>query len=88
MASGIITKLNYLKDTKLAIKQALLSKGQTILPETPFRDYVDLIIGMTGDPSDEGFGEDIMQLDDINGEVYIKTFDHADLINKLNGEVI
>lgn len=88
MASGIITKLNYLKETKQAIKQALLSKGQVILPDTPFRDYVDLIIEMTGNPSDEGLGEDIMQLDEINGEVYIKTFDHADLINKLNGEVI
>lgn len=88
MASGIISKLNYLKETKLAIKQALLSKGQVILPDTPFRDYVDLIINMTGNPSDEGLGTDIMKLDSISGELYTKTFDHAGLINKLNGEVI
>lgn len=88
MASGIISKLNYLKETKLAIKQALLSKGQVILPETPFRDYADLIVSMTGNPSDEGLGDDIIQLDSINGELYFKTFDHTILIDKLNGEVI
>lgn len=88
MASGIITKLNYLKDTKLAIKQALVSKGQIITDSTPFRDYVDIIVKMTGNPSDEGLGEDMLKLDNINGEVYLKTYGHDGIINRINGEVI
>ena len=86
MSSSIITKLSYLGDTKTAIKQALTSKGQVITPETPFRDYADLIISMTGNPSDEGLGDDIIQLDSISGEMYFKTFNHAVLIDHLNGE--
>jgi len=88
MASSLTTKLNYLKQTKDLIRHALISKGQTITTDTPFRDYVDIIIKMTGDPSDEGVGDDIIKLDNINGEVYIKPYDHASVINKINGEVI
>ena len=86
--ASITTKLNYLKETKDKIKEALKSKGAVITTDTPFRDYVEMIKNLTGDPADDGLGDDIMKLDSINGELYFKTYNYTDEINKINGEVI
>ena len=37
------TQLDYLAETKEQIKSAITNKGQEIISDTPFREYVDKI---------------------------------------------
>lgn len=46
----IIDELNYLKETKQQIKQAIIGKGQTIATDTPFREYVTKINNINVEP--------------------------------------
>ena len=49
-------KLNYLKDTKTAIKEAIISKGQEVTDDDTFRSYADKILAIT-----EGGSSDILK---------------------------
>ena len=44
----IIDELNYLKETKQQIKQAIIDKGQEIEENTPFRYYAEKISNISG----------------------------------------
>lgn len=46
MEQTVEEKLDYLLETKALIKNAIISKGQTITDDTPFRDYVNLILAI------------------------------------------
>lgn len=51
MANTTADKLNKLQSTKLAIKNALISKGQTVLDNDTFRSYADKIVAIGTDPN-------------------------------------
>lgn len=63
---SIENKLNYLKNTKNLIKNAIIDKGVDITPDTPFREYADKIGEISGGGDDP---EVLAKLDTINGEV-------------------
>jgi hypothetical protein len=46
MEQTVEEKLDYLLETKALIRNAIISKGQTITDDTPFRDYVNLILAI------------------------------------------
>lgn len=39
-------KLNYLSDTKAAIKAALIEQGQTVTDDDTFRSYADKVLAI------------------------------------------
>ena len=46
MEQTVEEKLDYLLETKALIRNAIISKGQTITDDTPFREYVNLILAI------------------------------------------
>ena len=46
MEQTVEEKWDYLLETKALIRNAIISKGQTITDDTPFRDYVGLILAI------------------------------------------
>ena len=55
----IIDELNYLKETKQQIKQAIIDKGQDVYDETPFREYAGKISAIAGDNIIDTEGQDV-----------------------------
>lgn len=51
MANTTEDKLRKLQSTKLAIKNALISKGQTVSDNDTFRSYADKIVAIGTDPN-------------------------------------
>lgn len=45
--NDVMQKLDYLEDTKIQIKNAIVDKGQPIEEQDPFRDYVEKIMKIT-----------------------------------------
>lgn len=45
---SVETKLNYLKGTKDAIREAILEKGGEVEEDTPFRDFAEAIAAISG----------------------------------------
>ena len=53
MSNTTADKLNYLSETKAAIKQAIVDKGVTVDDSTTFRDYADKIGDISGGATGE-----------------------------------
>ena len=63
MANTTADKLNKLQSTKLAIKNALISKGQTVLDNDTFRSYADKIVAIGTDPNAGFFVNGLKHMD-------------------------
>lgn len=61
--------LNYIEDTKNLIKQAIISKGQSVSDNDTFRSYKDKILASkTGEMTEEEYNAALTIARDILGE--------------------
>lgn len=82
--STYVDKLNYLKQTKEAIKNALIEKNIIISDTDTFRSYAEKILSIQGGISQEEYDAIVAERDNLSKQVIFLNNQLIDLQRQLN----